>query len=81
MNHYSPSAQADILVVDDSPDELRYQKSSVSEYVTLSLEVATNLLVADLPLKSLRTAADQALYCAKKQGEIVCLLLKSGKIN
>jgi diguanylate cyclase (GGDEF)-like protein len=48
--------------------QIPHQKSSVSEYVTLSLGVATQIPTENVALTSLMTAADQALYLAKKQG-------------
>lgn len=48
--------------------QIPHQKSSVSEYVTLSLGVATLIPTENVALTSLMAAADQALYLAKKQG-------------
>jgi diguanylate cyclase (GGDEF)-like protein len=48
--------------------KISHQKSLVSEYVTLSLGVATQIPSSDLQPKDLMTTADQALYLAKERG-------------
>lgn len=48
--------------------EMRHEKSSISKYVTVSIGVATVVPRKDTSSSEIISIADQALYCAKREG-------------
>ncbi len=58
--------------------KIPHLKSEISEYITLSLGVASLIPTIDLKSEDLIAQADQALYAAKNQGRDRVILFKDG---
>ncbi len=60
--------------------QIPHPQSAVSDYVTLSMGINSQIPVLDRPAESLVTLADRALYLAKKQGRDRYCLDSTNKI-